>query len=93
MNPEKTSSACVSFSSSLLVAVDDPQSASELLDLRDVTLDLCFGVSRCFLMSLSQPYPIPKSLAHIPQKANLSPQRNFLTQLYFVAHPLLNETK
>ena len=33
MNPEKSSSARVAFSLSLFVAVDDPQSESEQLDL------------------------------------------------------------
>ena len=40
-------------------------------------------------MSFSPPYPIPKSFAHVVQKANLSPVRDFVTHLYFVAHPLL----
>ena len=37
MNPEKSGSARVTFSSSLFVAADDPQSVSERLDLRDAT--------------------------------------------------------
>ena len=72
MNPEKSLSARVTFSSSLFVAVDDPQSVSERFDLRDVMFDLCFGVSRCLLMSFSPPYPIPKSFTYVVQKANLS---------------------
>ena len=44
MNIEKSSSARDTFSLSLFVAVDDPQSVRERLDLRDVTFDLCFGV-------------------------------------------------
>ena len=73
MNPEKSLSARVTFSSSLFVAVDDPQSVSERFDLRDVMFDLCFGVSRCLLMSFSPPYPIPKSFTYVVQKTNLSP--------------------
>ena len=77
MNPENSRSARVTFFSSLFVAVDDPQSVIERLDLRDVTFDLCFRVSRCLLMSFSPPYPIPKSFAQVVQKANLSPLRDF----------------
>ena len=65
MNPEKSSSAPVTFTSSLFVAVDDPQYVSEQPDLRDVTFDLCFGVSRCLLMSFTPPYPITKSFAQV----------------------------
>ena len=93
MNSKKSSSACVTFSSSLFVAVDDPQSVSERLHLRDVTFDLCLGVSSCLLMSFSPPYPLPKSFVHVVQKANLSPLRIFLTQLYFVVYSSFNETK
>ena len=45
MNPEKSCSGRVTFSSSLFVAVDDRQSMNERLDLTDVMFDLCFGVS------------------------------------------------
>ena len=85
MNPEKSSSAPVTFTWSLFVAVDDPQYVSEQPDLRDVTFDLCFGVSRCLLMSFTPPYPITKGKP-------LSLAR-FFTRLYFVAHSSLNETK
>ena len=88
---EKRNSARVTFSSNLFVAVCDPQSVSARLDLRIVTFDLCFGVSRCLLTSFSPPYSIPKLFSHVLQKANVSPVRDFLTQLYFVAHSLLNE--
>ena len=93
INPEKSSSPCVTFSSSLFVAVDDPQSVSEELDIRDFTFDLCFRVSRRLLTSFSLIYPIPKLSAQVVQKTNLSPLRDFLTQLYFVAYSSLNETK
>ena len=93
MNIEKSSSARDTFSLSLFVAVDDPQSVRERLDLRDVTFDLCFGVPMCFLMSFSPPYPMPKTVAHVEQKANVSPLRDFLTQLNFVTHSPLNETR
>ena len=93
MNIEKSSPARDNFSSSLFVAVGDLQSVRERLDLRDVTFDLCFGVPTCFLMSFSLQYPIPKSVAHVVQKANLSPLQDFLTQLNFVTHSPLNETR
>ena len=93
INPENSSSARVTFSLSLFVAVDDAQSVSEQLNLRNFTLDLCFGVSRCLLMSFSPAYSIPKSFEHVVQKANLSTLRDFLTQLYFIANSSLNETK
>ena len=86
MNPEKSISARVTFSSSLFVSVDDCQSVSEQLNLRDVMFDLFFEVSRCHLIAFSPPYPIPKLFAHIVQKADFSPLQDFLTELYFPAH-------
>ena len=44
-------------------------------------------------MSFSPRYPIPKSVAHVVHKANLSSLRDFLTQLNFVTHSPLNETR
>ena len=93
MNPEKSSSACVTFSSSLFITVDDPQSVNERLDLRDAKFNLCFGASRYLLMLFSPPYPIPKLFPYVLRKANFSHLQDFLTQLYFVVHSSLNETK
>ena len=83
MNPEKNNSACVTFSSNLLIAVDDPQSLTKRFDLRGARFHLCFGASKYLLISFSPLYQILKMFAHFVRKANLSPLQDFLTRLYF----------